>query len=355
MKNILFFLLGVIILIGCSEDNMNEPKLDSSLSEVSSTLAKMGFDYTEVKEFEEFLIIEGDIVLFKEELEKNNSLKKTTQYAGDETVVSYSKVSDIKIKVNSAFSSSTWSSVINEAINKWNSISNSKVNLSLVTSGEDILIRPKSEFPVSFPSGYFGFGTWPTEGNPGKYIWIDEDTQTSLVFDNLVTGVIHEIGHCLGFHHTNGDQESGQDPLGVNSTRRYVNLTLFDDPYSIMNYDAVIPSKFIREFSEADKRAVRALYGINFQASGSLGRRWDYHWEEYIETLEISRAGDAPFQSTGDLEIYRNGEWIEPNVYEWVKINSVKFESVEGYSGEPLRLKVYNFGRDYLTYAYLDL
>lgn len=109
-----------------------------------------------------------------------------------------------------------WSDASLNAINNWKNISNCKINFYNVweVNSTDInsitFINSVGDPAVA---GYYALGEFPSADYAGYRIRINTAyTPTASQQTFILT---HEIGHCLGFRHTNWQSNEYQEPDGA--------------------------------------------------------------------------------------------------------------------------------------------
>lgn len=174
----------------------------------SATLAKiksLGFSTSGVVKTEDGYLVEGDITL-TDELLNSNSNQQLLRIAGTEqyrTTNLVTKPRTIKIKVSNL--GTAYVSGTDLAISRYNALGLA-LTFTRITSGTaDITIKGFNQGPSG---GYITLGSsgFPTSsGSPYSTIQMNTNSQAygSNPDVNYVGSVIqHEIGHCIGFRHT---------------------------------------------------------------------------------------------------------------------------------------------------------
>jgi len=154
-----------------------------------------------------------------------------------------------------------WEEAVDRAIEDWNTVIDDFcirfVTVEHSYEADIMIISDEDSFnPNSLDaSGYLGLAGIPTNNlDPYPYIWIDleseffEDSEdNALLKSNLIT---HELGHCIGFRHTDQIASIG----GYNEIPNMPE----SDPASVMN--SIISEEYV-SFSYHDKIAIAYLYG----------------------------------------------------------------------------------------------
>lgn len=156
-------------------------------------------------------------------------------------------------------------------ITNYNQISNFLFDLTLTqnvynagksnqfpSSADGILVMSDSNDPeVNLPSNIAGLGEFPFNGSFGKKVWINTDfnTQGTLNTEQRTALVAHELGHTLGFKHTN------ENPSLTLDSR--VPGTPTTDFYSVMNTGDPYRTYGLGPFTAADKLAFHTIYKQN--------------------------------------------------------------------------------------------
>lgn len=257
--------LALVLMVGFSSCQKEEDAV--SANEVSAlTLAKissMGFNTDNVQRVEGGYIVEGDIMFSDADL--NVPLETNALRVGDEEQYRTSNLVTVGTgrTINVAISSSlpsAYVTALDEAIRRFNA-ENLRLKFRRVSSGYNILL---SKAPAG--STYLASAGFPSGGNPYSSVRVNSDYLGSNPGTNyLATILAHEIGHCIGFRHTDymnrayscggAFYNEGASTVGA---IHIPGTPTGADPNSWML--ACIGSGVNRNFNANDKTALRYLY-----------------------------------------------------------------------------------------------
>lgn len=369
MKNanplVILFLSLLLITMSCKKNDLLVPaQKEEALSEkLQKFLRNNQLNSKNVKEDGNYYIVEGDIVIDKEELRKQPT---TTPRQAHTNSIVQGNLTNITIGMESY--DLRWFNALRRAVAAWNTVSNCRINLihsynNLINAGEplnaDIVVRT-----ASLGTGYFGRAWYPT-GNDKAGHTIEVDPYTTNVYqsgpnrgqsngvprtaDQDTYTLIHEIGHTLGVKHTDMPYADG---IGTNIIP---GTPASNDPTSVMNSGNLgtdygwptWPSD--QRFSAYDKIAATYLYplgtGYNFKtiingpASGNAGStlimtsgagadNYQHEWREldanqnilygpYEAGQQIEYSMSTPgtyFLETRIINAELTGEWVRKTV-----------------------------------------
>lgn len=198
MKKILS--MAAIALIGgvlsCQTDEELQP-VNEVTAEALAKIRDLGFSTENVQIVDGDYLVEGDILLSRNELDGSSErstlrIAEVEQYRTFNLVKSLPRVITISV---SGTVSSNFSNAVNGAIARYNA-ENLTISMKRVSSGGDIVIRMVNT------GRYIASAGFPdNQGNPYREVkYAKKYSNYSLGF--MTTVLAHEIGHCIGFRHT---------------------------------------------------------------------------------------------------------------------------------------------------------
>ena len=214
-------LIILLLFIKCNSD-LNAPISKSSTTELSDDLSKikaLGFNPEEVEDLGDSYLVEGDINIYKKNLDTQHNLFKLQQNRTDFLVLP-AIVGNISVFIDPSMAS--WTSIIQGAVDDWNDV-HAKLKFNIVQSpGAYITIVDKDLGDV------LGRGDWiVSDGLPGDTVRINitrSDEYNSIRKKYLV---MHELAHNIGMHHTS---RNSSELYGT-----HIEGTPVEDESSIMN------------------------------------------------------------------------------------------------------------------------
>ena len=184
---------------------------DVETNEIAETtlnqIKALGFSTDGAKKVEGGYLVEGDIILNDATLASNptspNMLVAKEEQYRTFNLVSTTKHPVIKVALNNSSSAheAAFSAALDEAINRYNAEGLS-VTFQRVTTGADVSVV--AFYEVSNVLGSAGFPT--STGDPYSQVKMNTyhySTSTGATNTNYIATIIaHELGHCIGFRHT---------------------------------------------------------------------------------------------------------------------------------------------------------
>ena len=252
---------SVFLMSSCQEEAKIEVKNEVSETAINQIKA-LGFTTAGAQKVEGGVLVEGDILL------TNEMLASTPEYSmlrvgQDEQYRTTNLVGGLPRTITVRVSTSLPSAYItatDEAIRRYNA-EGLRIRFSRVTSGGSIVL---SAAPSG--AGYLASAGFPSGGNPYPQVLINVGAiGTANASTYIATILAHEIGHCIGFRHT--DYMSRQYSCGgsaVNEGASTVGAILIPgtpsgpDPNSWML--ACIGSGGNRPFNTNDRTALNYVY-----------------------------------------------------------------------------------------------
>lgn len=266
---ILLKICVIVFFISCNHDLVNfvdeplsaekEAQLNDTIDDYKHKLVVMGFDTTSVYEWDDYYVVEGDILISKKMVDP--LLLTTRQYRTNYYVSNGEKYTigvDNTIQINTE-----WREAVEEVISIYNA--NTGFRLVYTENNPDIRITKVN----SLESNVCAQGTFPSiAGKPGNNVYINYAFQYNidnfLSLSQKVFLLMHEVGHNLGFRHTDGGSE-GEGQFGL------INIpgTPTHDPNSFMNSGTC--GLFWNGFSGGDIIALNYLWPYRCFVSGANG------------------------------------------------------------------------------------
>jgi hypothetical protein len=221
-------------------------KAPASTETLVQYLESTGFNRDNIVLKDGQFIIEDDILIAREEVEKyaakgspSSPSGRVEHYKGY-YVVSNTYVTNIKFYIEPTVPSD-WKTAIRGAISQWNAINGTKLYLSETTSSSTANTRINTGYDT---------GNWvaraylpSSDGRPGYLMTINTKYNYLSSGYKLFT-IVHEMGHNFGLYHT--DQRQGV----------FIQGTPTSDANSVMN-SYVLPWN---GFTSGDVKAVQVIY-----------------------------------------------------------------------------------------------
>jgi hypothetical protein len=240
----LLALLVSMFLFSCSKQN-DAPapnKADEQLESLIAYLEGQGFDREKIVQKGDLFIIDSDIVISKADLESRvaDASKPETEHRRGPYLVSNTYNSNIRVYIDPAVPAA-WVTATTGALANWNNITSTRLGFTRVTSASQADIRVFMGFENA---SWIARAYLPaSNGRPGVSVEINSN-YNSLPATQKLFAITHELGHNIGFYHTN--QTTGTLIPGTPTT----------DANSVMN-------SFVLNwngFTSADVNATRILY-----------------------------------------------------------------------------------------------
>lgn len=185
-------------LNSCSKNDPAVTEVEQGISvDLKAKIRALGFDAEDAYPTEGGYIVEGDIFLAEEDLNKPMDIQSLfvgteEQYHTTNLVTGLPR--EIKVSVASTLPTSI-STATDAAIARYNA-ENLQLTFVRVSSGADIAIKKA-------PNGarYIASAGFPSGGNPYNQVLFNSKYSTWNA-NTLASIMAHEIGHCIGYRHT---------------------------------------------------------------------------------------------------------------------------------------------------------
>ena len=256
-------LMAATFITSCVSDDSQSSLNEEISQEVLAQIKHLGFSTENVQKVEEGYLVEEDIILTHENLQDvpNSPLLRI---AGEEQYHTFNLVTGlprtITVTTSGGNITTGLSNAINAAIARYNA---ENLGLTFVRGGSsgsgDINIR------VVNTNQYIASAGFPSGGNP--YFEIKYARRYNNYSAGFMTTVIaHEMGHCIGFRHTDYMNRSYSCGSGGNEGQTTTGVGAVHIPGTPTGPDAAswmlacLSSTTDRPFNSNDKVALDYLY-----------------------------------------------------------------------------------------------
>ncbi|QCR24404.1 M57 family metalloprotease [Pontibacter sp. SGAir0037] len=200
----LFFLSAIALTLGftsCQQEEDAVTSTDEISEQALIKISQMGFSNQGVQRVAGGYLVEGDIMISEKELSSNFETQalrvgEVEQYRTNNLVSVGSSVRTINVAISTTLPQS-YVAAVDEAIRRYNA-ENLRIRFARVSSGYNILL---TKAPNN--ASYLASAGFPSGGNPYNQVLVNSTYMGSNPGTNyLATVLAHELGHCIGFRHT---------------------------------------------------------------------------------------------------------------------------------------------------------
>jgi len=259
LKPLAFLLIAGFAITSCKKE-AKETAQDQISEETLAKIYDHGFGTSDVQKVDEGYLVEGDIILTEDYLNTTPGgtflrIANNEQYRTTLLVTALPR--NITISSSGNISAGL-SSAIDAAIDRYNA-ENLLITMTRVASGGDIVIR------LINGGNYIASSGFPTStGAPYGTVKYNKAYQNySAGF--MTTVIAHEVGHCIGFRHTDYMDRSyscGGSPTneGASSVGAILIPGTPSGPVSGSWMLSCLSATTNRPFNSSDKTALGVLY-----------------------------------------------------------------------------------------------
>jgi hypothetical protein len=260
MKTLTLVMIVSFTITACKKE-AKETAQEEISQETMTKISNLGFNTSNVQITEGGYLVEGDIFLSEASLNERPTSPKL-RIADVEQYRTFNLVTGLPRTITVSVSgsiSSAFSAAIDHAIARYNA-ENLAITFQRVSSGGNINIR------IVNTGQYIASAGFPTSGGD-PYNEIKYAKKYTTYSDGFMTTVLaHEMGHCIGFRHTDYMNRSYSCGSGGNEGQETTGVGAVHIPGTPTGPDAAswmlacLSSTTDRPFNSNDKVALNYLY-----------------------------------------------------------------------------------------------
>lgn len=261
MKNTIIFFLFFTLLSCTKTNNISQIKdvnvKDSSSEMISYLRENYGFT-GDIESTDEYIIVDNEILFSKSHFWEEHSFMYESNGNGSpngqKSRRQQYKVTSTKVVLVSVPNNipSIWIKALNNAMSEWNKL-NGGIRFSGISSNEfkSNAVNVRMTYLVGNGSSIMPAQGFPVSrnGRPGERLDINTNYKISLNISEATMIMVHELGHCIGFYHTDT-----HDGTLINTS--YSTCNTKNDPNSVMRKTYTTWNGF----TDCDKAAFFAMY-----------------------------------------------------------------------------------------------
>jgi hypothetical protein len=196
--------MACAVFFSCKKDSSFKESPSPISKEVVEQIQKLGFNTSEIQKHEDGYLVEGDIVVTSNMLKESAEditlrIAEEEQYRTSNTVfvIPFVAYRTITVRVASSLPA-RYITATDAAITRYNNL-NLRLRFTRVTVGGNIVLSKSSS-----NAAYLASAGFPSGGNPYSSVLVNSTYLDGNSWNlNSVTSILaHEIGHCIGFRHT---------------------------------------------------------------------------------------------------------------------------------------------------------
>lgn len=269
MKKLFYFiafgglLISTVTFFACQklDDSNHQVQLQQPYEkEIHYISETYGFDKKTIMVSDSFLIAEGDISFRITDIQDELTKAQPRKHYVDKTMY---KEDFLNVRVPPS-TPQVWRTAITKAISNWNALPATKNKITMSYVGNATLSSASSTINVKYEAIAnvgnvvpIASATLPNEGTP-RYLRINSTYTGTLTPEHRTYIMTHELGHAIGFFHTDVSGNSQALQLQANMPQSCKGA----DPSSIMQEGTATGLVNWSDFSSCDKTAYNVLCGM---------------------------------------------------------------------------------------------
>ncbi|TKT90846.1 M57 family metalloprotease [Dyadobacter frigoris] len=219
MKKLLLFVMMLTALVSCQQSEIQSIKNEEAQVEKSDQvyeyIKSLGFKDDEIKDLGKDYLVDGDMLFDKSVVPDSSKVKNgRVQQYGVSNYVGYNVQPNITVRIDPSMN--VYASEIAGAIAIWNSVTNCRVNFTLSTANDANITIYNSDLG----SQICGASYTPINGLPSGQVYINNILIANNSFAQRQRTIAHELGHAIGFFHTNW-MNTGESRTGTYGNQAY--------------------------------------------------------------------------------------------------------------------------------------
>jgi hypothetical protein len=321
-------LLALLALAACdAAPTASGPAADKP-EDIRAMVQAMGFRGDLVQDFGSYVLVEGDIRITKDELRaaprsaSRNPKGPRFQYRTSNTVGS-PKIQQIVVSL-AGVAGTVWETPARDALAQWNAVSGSYVKM-VEGSPADIAVST-----TCTSSNVAAYASFPSGGNPGSTVYVNTCFGYTIGYSARLRNVVHELGHTIGFRHTNyvqnGETAGTDGAIQISGTP-----SSGGDGSSVMNGGTALNTW--AGFSSYDQTATRALYPLpspspSASASGTGTVLVTWNSLPGASYYQVRR-----YETYREQNGYEGWQHESSSVYPWVTVYGTSYDTSGDFGG----------------------
>jgi|GEM_PF-294184 len=363
LKRFTFAILFIhlFILFSCKKNETPAENITTNKSDVPEDIVKKlqdaGFDTSEgLRMFKDGYLVEYDIYLTEDQISSLAASKKTSSktntpgishYVANNLVsITAGSIREIKVYMDPGFGTYMQNS-FDAALSRYNAVG-TNLTFSRVTNSSEAEIQIISFYEVSQTLGISG--GFPTGGNPAGTIMLNTYYyNNSTMRTDATTTIAHEIGHAIGFRHTDYMNRTFSCGYGGDEGQAGVGATHVPGTPtspSAGSWMLACSSNTDRPFTNEDITALKTTYpkpGIIWtMREGTVPFFADNNFVitvNGVTKLENFANAQGIFSDCANGDVITVSQWFQTSIYPWPASGAlsrltVKVDGVAVYDSE---------------------